>query len=192
MPLRRKAAITVAALLLLLPAAADVFITVFQNGPDVVARAVGTLDLPPSPTISHCGGTPGLFPSGAISPSLGALCLGKGTGGFSYSIAGPQSFGPLWGRPASLSSGNFFGFSGTTGELVTASPEVDAISIWRDTTLSDLGFLDFGPIAEWTTLHPSPKRIALAVVPGPLAILAPLFAYRHSRILRQRLRSSRK
>lgn len=188
----RKATITFVALLLLLPASANVLITILQNGPDVVARAVGTLDLPPSTETGHCGGTPDLFPFGAISPSLGALCLGEGSEGFSYSIAGPQSFGSLQGRPASLASGDFFGLSGTFEELVTASLDIDATSIWNNTTLADLGLPDVGPIAEWNTLHPNPERISLAVVPGPLALLAPLFAYRHSRILRQRLRSSRR
>lgn len=190
-PLRRRSALTLATLLLVTAAAADVYITLTQSGPDVIARALGSLDLPPSPDIAHCGGTPGLFPSGAISPALGAICVGRGTGGFSYSIAGPSSFGPLWGQPATLSSGNFFGFSGTTGELVTASPEVDATSIWRNTTLADLGFTQFGPVAEWSTLTPNAERVSLVVVPAPIAFLAPLFAFLAGRKLRQRIRASR-
>lgn len=168
------------------PSMAAVSITIAQQGPDVIARAVGTLNLPTTATTSHCGGGPGVINDGAISPVIGAFCIGSGPG-FTYSIAsGPTSFGTSRGGYADRSMGPLFGLNASLGTVATAGTMVDAISIWENTTLSELG-LEPGPIGRWTLSHPAEGTISATATPAPVGLLGIGVLLAWSRALRRRI-----
>lgn len=169
------------------PALASVQISIYEVGPDVIAEAIGSLVLPPSTNTSHCGGAPNVIPYGAIAPSLGAICVGSGQG-YTYSIAGPSSFGfeTSIGRYADESKGGLFGINGALGLLASDGTEINSQSIWRGTTLSGLG-LEPGPIGKWQIGDDS---ITATAVPGPLAALAAPLGWAWSRRLRNRIQAT--
>lgn len=170
-------------------ALAAVQIRIFELGPDVIAEAVGSLSLPPpvSTTPTHCGGTPGLFPNGAIAPSIGAICVGRGSSGFSYSIAGPQTIGLGAARPADESSGELFGLNSTLSLLATAGPEVDARSTWRNASIQTLGLRR--ETTTWSLTNG--ETVTLEVVPAPMGLLGATGGWAFARRLRARIRRGR-
>ena len=176
--------IILAATVLLSPSrsTAAVQIKIFQDGADTVAEAIGALDLPPSVTIAHCGGTPGLFEHGAIAPAISAICLGPAQAGFAYRLTGPTTFGLGLGKAADASSGTFFGINGNLGLLAVSNPDVNSRSIWYNTTLADLG-LQPGSLASWQV---NDQEIKMAATPAPLPILASLGLFSWARKLRSR------
>jgi hypothetical protein len=173
------------------PAMAAVQITIYELGPDVIAEAIGTLNLPPTSSTSHCGGAPGVIAHGAISPALGGLCVGSGAG-FVYSLdGGPTTFGGSIGRSADESWGDLFGINASLGLLATAGPIVDSQSIWRNTRLADLG-LQPGPIGTWTLDHPAEGTITAAATPAPLGLLGLGAMWGWARRLRRRIREAQR
>lgn len=170
------------------PALASVQISIDQIGPDVIAKAVGRLNVPPSLTVAHCGGVPNLIPDGALAPAIGAVCVGSGSG-FSYSIAGPSSFGAGFGRYADSSTGGLFGFNSALGILAADGNIINSSSTWQNTSLADLG-LTPGNLGTWTVSN-SNDQILVVATPGPLGIMGTLGLFGWSRKLRQRIRESR-
>ena len=168
-------------------AQAAVDITIMQEGPDVIARAFGTLDLPPSTINAHCGGVPGTIPDGAIAPDIGAICVGSG-GGFAYSITGPSSFGAGPGRYADTSSGGLFGFNSALGILATSGTIIDSTSTWSGATLADLG-ISPGGLGTWQT--PGGSVTARAEVPAPIGLLGVGAMLTWTRILRRKITEAR-
>lgn len=184
--------LTAASLLLIttsaFPSMAAVSVTIAQHGPDVIARAIGTLDLPPASNEAHCGGVPGLIPDGAIAPGIGAICLGSGSG-YAYSISGPNTFGTGPGRYADSSEGGLFGLNSSLGILATNSTIIDSISTWKNTSLSDLGITP-GDLGTWQLGHSGEGRItARAEVPAPLGLIGAAGLWSFSRRLRARVRA---
>lgn len=184
--------LTAASLLLITthasPSMAAVTITIAQQGPDVIARAIGTLDLPPSSNEAHCGGVPGLIQDGAIAPGIGAICLGSGSG-YTYSISGPSTFGTGLGRYADSSDGGLFGLNSSLGILASKGTIIDSTSTWRNTSISDLGITP-GDLGTWQLGHPGEGTItARAEVPGPLGFLGAAGLWSWSRRLRARVRA---
>lgn len=170
-----------------LAAFASVKIDVYESGADVIARATGLLDLPAPLGSAYCGGSPGVIPNGAIAPASGSICLGSGQG-FTYPITGPTGFGVGPGRYADESTGNLFGFNASLGILATPTSVVDSQSIWRNTTLAQLG-LQSGDLGTW---YVGDQAItARASVPGPFGFLGVLAFWEWSRRLRHRIRSTR-
>lgn len=169
------------------PAMAAVQITIYERGSDVIAEASGTLNLPPISSTSHCGGAPRVIADGAISPALGAICVGSGAG-FVYSLdGGPTTFGESIGRSADESWGSLFGINSSLRLMATAGPIVDSQSIWPNTRLSDLG-LQPGPIGTWTLDHPAEGTITAAATPAPLGLLGLGAMLGWARRLRRRIR----
>lgn len=184
-------AATAALLLTASPAVASVQITIYQRGSNVIAEAIGSLNLPPTSSTSHCGGAPGVLANGAISPALGAICVGSGQG-YTYSISGgPTTFGGSLGRSADESWGDLFGLNSSLDLLATAGPIVDSQSIWRDTTLADLG-LQPGPIGTWTLNHPAEGTITATATPAPLGLLGLSAMWAWTRRLRRRIREAQR
>lgn len=180
-----------AALLTASLAVASVQITIYQSGPDVIAEAIGSLNLPPTSSTSHCGGAPGVLANGAISPALGAICTGSGAG-FTYSLdGGPTNFGSSMGRSADESWGTLFGVNGSLNLLATAGSQVDSQSIWRNTSLADLG-LQPGLIGTWTLDHPAEGTIAVTATPAPLGLLGLGALWAWARQLRRRIREAQR
>lgn len=166
------------------PAMASVQITIFEDGKNTIAEAVGSLDLPLSSTIAHCGGIPGLIPNGAVAPARSALCLGPAQGGFVYSITGPTAFGNSLGKHADESSGSFFGINGSIGIMALSSSEVNARSIWRNTSLKDLG-IQPNSVNTWLVNN---QEIKMVATPGPLPVLGAIGLFGWARKLRNRIR----
>lgn len=170
------------------PSIAAVTITIAQHGPDVIARAIGTLNLSPTTNEAHCGGVPGLIPDGAIAPGIGAICLGSGSG-YTYSISGPSTFGTGLGRYANSSDGGLFGLNSSLGILASNSTIIDSTSVWKDTSLSDLGITP-GDLGTWQLGHSGEGRItARAEVPAPLGLIGAAGLWSFSRRLRARVRA---
>lgn len=167
------------------PSHAAIQITIAQDGPHVVARAIGSLPPAVSSNELHCGGFPGLLPHGGIAPSIGAICLGSGAG-WAYRVTGPSSIDGL-ARLADASSGSLFGVNGALGLLASASTTVNSSSTWHNITLADFG-LQPGSIASWQVAGGEP--ITLAVAPSPLGILGAVCSWRASRQLRHRIRGA--
>lgn len=183
-----SAAITAALLLTASPAVASVQIRIFESGSDVIAEAIGSINLPPTSGGSHCGGAPGVLANGAISPALGAICVGSGAG-FTYSLdGGPTNFGGGMGRSADESWGNLFGINGGLGLLATTVSQVDSQSIWRNTTLADLG-LQPGPIGTWTL---NQGTISATATPAPFGLLGLGAMWAWARRLRRRIREAQR
>lgn len=184
--------------LLAIPAGrADVLIELVESGSDVIATALGSLNLPTSNTITYCGNGPGQNLNGAIDPTIGAICVGPGGTGFEYmiNIGGTTSFGTQMGTEANSATGTFFGVNGT--QMLLGSPSgtqgllnVDGKSIFSNKTLADLGISSLGVIGTWTLPDPASgpdQTITLRATPGPLAVLGLPFAYGWSRTLRRRI-----
>lgn len=173
------------------PAMAAVQITIYESGSNVIAEATGTLNLPPTSGTTHCGGAPGVLANGAISPALGAICVGSGQG-YTYSLdGGPTSFGGSLGRSADESWGSLFGLNSSLGLLATAGSIVDSHSIWRNTTLADLG-LQSGPIGTWKLKHPGEGTITATATPAPLGLLGLGAMWAWARRLRRRIREAQR
>lgn len=177
---------TASALLLFAsPALASVQISIYEAGPDVIAEAVGSLDLSGIADVTHCGGGPGLITDGAIAPALGAVCTGSGQG-FAYSITGTSSFGAGFGRYADESAGPLFGVNGALGLLAASGPTINSRSVWRNATLASLG-LKPGQIGAWQ-LNGQP--IEATATPGPAGPLAAAVGFGWAKRLRQRIRGA--
>lgn len=173
-----------AAALLASPALASVQISIFQDGADTIAEAVGSLNLPPSVTLAHCGGAPGFISDGAISPIISAICLGPAQEAYTYPITGPSNFGLGIGKFADDSSGSFFGINGSLGLLATSDLNVNARSVWLNTSLADLG-LKIGPVASWQA---GDEQITMVATPAPLPLLGSISLFGWARKLRLRNR----
>ena len=184
---QRFAPLATALLVAAIPSLASVQVRIYEDGPDVIAEAIGNLDLPPSTTLAACGGTPGLTPNGAVAPAFGVICVGSGTG-FAYSITGPASFGTGFGRYADSSSGGLFGVTGTLGLLATDGPRIRSRSTWTNTSLASLG-LTPGDLGTWQLAN-GEQITARAEVPGPLGLLGVAAMWGWARRLRKRIREA--
>lgn len=159
-----------------LPAArAQLFITMEQVGPDVVATSTGSL-----PNNSVTTGYTVIEAQAVVTPLIGSLTLGlpqfPGNNSLLYAgsiVSGPASFGSGATQLASSSSGPMFGFLGASGAVgvdvgqgLAGTPFTAGTATWANLTLASLGVTPGTYV--WTTSSVfNGETITLTVVPEP-------------------------